>query len=323
MSDTIGRLTIRDGGDVLTMDNMFPTVEPRDITAAVLQLFFPKIPSGSEVKKCSMCVVGDQGCGKSVLLESLSAEANRRYGADRVHTIYTDDVRVAMDLLDDRPVQLVIVDDAMTWASSRQISQQTAIIKTYNQSRHVYERKLNGRPGLILYIWAWQRFKELDPSFRQSDVMIFKTGISEPGEAALIERFIGPRHMKELNDIWYQMKQGNNSIKSRSIARISSQDVARGTGIMDVPWTQNPHFPKIVSHEEHFSDKDTEMDILENYAEKPEWALRIEIYRLKEENPDLTQAEIATIIGDRRGTPVRQGYVSESLARVKELITSK
>lgn len=228
-----------------------------------------------------------------------------------------------MDLIDDRPVQLIIIDDAMTWASSRQVSNQTDIIKVYNRSRHVFEERLDGKPGVILYIWAWQRFKELDPSFRQSDIMIFKTGISEPSEATLIEKFIGPMYSRELSRIWDSMKQGNDEVKSESIARISSQDVMRGTGKFIMPWVPNPDFPEMIMHEEHFADESAEKDILVEYEDKPEWRWRIEIHRLHIEQPKLTQKEIADIIGDRRGSHVRQGYVSESIRKVAELIESK
>lgn len=323
MTECIGRLTITDRGELLTMDELFPTKKARDITAGVLQRFFQKIPEGDAVRKGSMCIIGDQGCGKSVFVETLTSEAYRRYGHSNVHAIYTDDIRVGMDLIDDTPVQLLIIDDAMTWASSRQVGQQTEIIKVYNRSRHVFEARLNGKPGVILYVWAWQRFKELDPSFRQSDIMIFKTGISEPSEAQLIEKFIGPRYSKELNTIWDRMKQGDEEIKSKCIARITSLDVARGTGIMNMPRKRCSDFPQMITHEEHFADSEVEHDILEELIEKPEWRWRIEIYRLHEEQPDLTQQEIAEQIGERRGSKVRQGYVSESLRKVRELIESK
>lgn len=323
MVEQIGRLSVSDMGELLSMDELFPIRKPRDITRGVLQRFFQKIPEGSSVRKASMCIIGDQGCGKSVLEQSLSAIANKRYGKKKVNTIYTDDIRVAFDLINDCPVQLIIIDDAMTYASSREVSNQTPIIKVYNRSRHVFEEKLQGKPGVILFIWAWQRFKELDPSFRQCDVMIFKTGISEPAEASLIEKFVGTMYMRELNRIWDTMKQGNDDIKSESIARISSLDVARGTGKFIVPWMDNPDFPKMITHEEHFADEETENDILAEYEEKPEWTWRIAIYRLRQESPELTQNQIAEIIGERRGSHVRQGYVSESLRKVTELIESR
>lgn len=322
-SEAIGRLTVGDRGELLSMGELFPAARPRNITAGILQRFFQGIPGGSEVRKASMCIIGDQGCGKSVLIRSLQALAVAKYGRDRVHTVYTDDIRVAMDLLDDCPVQLVIIDDAMSWASSRQISEQTEIIKVYNRSRHVFEEHLNGKPGVILYIWAWQRFRELDPSFRQSDVMIFKTGISEPSEAALIEKFIGGRYSTELNRIWDTMKMGNNEVKAYAVARITSLDVARGTGLICIPQASDPSFPRMITHEEHFADTASEEDILSEVADKPEWHWRVEIWRLHREQPELTQQQIAAAVSQQRGTVVRQGYVSESLRKVREMIESK
>ncbi len=320
----VGYLTVDDCGDLVTWDGIFPNRKMRDITRAVQHIFFQPIPSDFSVRKGSMCVIGDQGCGKSVFLESISALCCKQYGKENVHVVYTDDVRVALDLIDDKPVQLLIIDDAMTNASSRKVGEQTDILKVYNRSRHVFEEHLHGQSGgVILYIWAWQRFKELDPSFRQCDAIVFKTGISEPTESKLIEGFIGPGYLNELNKIWYEMKQGNDEIKSQSVARISSLDIKRGTGKMIVPMIKNPDFPRMITHDEHFADEDTENDILEEYIDKPEWRWRIEIHRLHQEQPELTQKEIADMIGDRRGSHVRQGYVSESLRKVKELVEAK
>lgn len=318
-----GLLSAGGAGGLLSMEAMFPPRTLRDITRAALQRFFMKIPPDSSVRKSSMCIIGDQGCGKTGLLMAMYAEACRRYGTDRVHPIYTDDIRVALDMIDDRPVQLVMIDDAMTWASSRQVSEQTEIIKTYNRSRHVYEDKLRGKPGVILYIWAWQRFRELDPSFRQADVIVFKTGIGEPSEAALVEKFIGTAYYAELSRIWDAMNTGDESAKSRCVARITSQDVARGTGILTFDYGPAPGFPEMVRHEEYFADEDVADEILEEYAEKPEWKWRIEIYRFHVANPKASQRQIADALSPLRGSPIRQGYVSESLRKVRELISSK
>jgi len=322
------RLTMGDTGSSVLMDDVFPPRRSvRDITADVNERFFIKIPRGSQVAKASMCVIGSQGCGKSVLLESMCAHAVKKYGADKVHTIYTDDIRVALDLLDDTPVQLVIIDDAMTYASSRQVSNQTEIIKVYNRSRHVFEEIRNGKPGLILYIWAWQRFKELDPSFRQTDITIFKTGISEYSERKLIGEFIGPWYQNILDNIWDRINRGNNAIKSTSVARISSLRVSMGTGLYKMPMVRTPHFPAMITHEEHFKNEDAEEDILGAIADKPEWAMRVEIYKLyNSKKPDgtvYTQNEVAEIIGLKRGARIRQGYVSESLRKVKAYIEER
>lgn len=310
------RLSLMNGTpSMFSMDEMVPKKNGlKDITDETDRRFFIRIPKGNQVAKASCCIVGGQGCGKSKLLEWRVAKAYRIYGRDKVHVIYTDDIRVALDLINDQPVQYIIIDDAMTYASSRQVYDQADIVKVYNRSRHVFEEKLQGKPGLILYDWAWQRFGELDPSFRQGDILIFKTGIAEPSEKKLITGFLGEWYTRVLWQIWDKMNRGNNAIKSRSVARISSLDPSIGVGIYTSGLT-DIRLPKMVTHDEHFSDYTEVEDILAKYREDAVWARRIECYELS--MGGMKQMEIAEKLG------VRQGYVSESVRKVRALIEKK
>lgn len=301
-------------GDMMTWAECYPENHLIDITEELDRRFFIPFPKNSQVAKASCCIVGGQGCGKSELLGWRVVKAYDIYGRKNVHVIYTNDIRVAMDLIDDTPVQYIIIDDAMTYASSRQIYEQTEIIKTYNRSRHVFEERLNGKPGLILYDWAWQRFGELDPSFRQGDVLIFKTGIAEPSERKLITGFLGEWYTKKLWQIWDKMNRGNNAIKSESVGCIASMDKSVGVGIYRSGLTDEK-LPPMVMHDDHFADETETEDILDQYRDKPVWARRISCYELSLEG--LRQTEIAERLD------VRQGYVSESIRKVRELLERK
>lgn len=299
----------------ISMDDLFPKNRLYDITDELNARIFLPIPKGSRVAKSSVCIVGGQGSGKSILLGFMHQHALRTYGPGMVHCIHTDDIRVALDLLDDKPVQLVIIDDAMTNASSREVYKQTDIIKTYNRSRHVYADRLGGKPGLIIYLWAWQRFGELDPAFRQGDAVIFKTGIAEPAEKRLITQFIGPWYSRVLWQIWDKMNRGNNAIKSISVGRISSLEGARSVGVFRTDVPEIP-LPPIVRSEDHFRDTRTEDEILEAQKEKPGWGKKIECYLLLRDQ-DMTQEEIAEKLG------VSQGFVSKSQRSVRDLLEKK
>lgn len=309
------RLALGFDEQMLSMEDMFPKHQLRDITADVNDRVFIEIPKGRQVEKSSVCIVGGQGSGKSVLLSYLYEIACTRYTAEKVHCIYTDDIRVAMDMLNDLPVQLVIIDDAMTNASSRQVFEQAEIIKVYNRSRHVYEEKLAGKPGLIIYIWAWQRFGELDPSFRQGDVLLFKTGIAEPSEKKLITAFIGQWYTRVLWNIWDKINRGNNAIKSTSVARIASLDEATGSGLY-LSKTTTAELPRLIHGDNYFRDTKTEDEILEAQRDKPGWDRKIECYLLQRDE-DLTQQEIVERLG------VSQGFVSKAQASVKKLLDKR
>lgn len=308
-----GRLSLGFAEGLFSVADFFPDGKLRDITAEINKRIFHRIPKGSQVSKSSMCVVGAQGCGKSVLLAYIWWLAVGIYGEDRVHLIYTDDIRIALaELNPDKPVQLVIVDDAMTNASSRQIYEQTEILKVYNRSRHVFMELLKGKPGHIIYIyiWAWQRFGELDPAFRQADVILFKSGIAEPSERRVIEGFMGPWYTRVLWQMWDMINRGNNAVKSLSVARIASLDEPFGTGIYrsEMPPIE---LPEILRADDYFSDTEAEDERLEVLEGKAGWGRRVEAYRMYR-GGGMTQAEIGEALG------MTQGQVSDAVSKVKK-----
>lgn len=299
---------------LLRMEDRFPRSKLRDITEELEKRSFPPFPKGSQVIKASCCIVGSQGCGKTELLKWRVSRAKEIYGAENVHVIYTDDIRVALDVIDDSPVQYVIIDDAMSHASSREVFKQTEIVKTYNRSRHVFEERLKGKPGLILYDWAWQRFGELDPAFRQGDTLIFKTGIAEPSERKLIQSFLGPWYTKLLWQNWDRINRGINIAKSVSVGCIASLDPSYGVGIFRSRMTDDP-LPPMITHDEYFSDARENEAILAKYRDDPVWARRIECYELS--LGGMRQTDIAEKLG------IAQGYVSRSIAKITELLKKK
>jgi len=312
-----GRFSMeKDTPPTYSMEDMFPASHLRDVTEDLERRFFIPFPkrTSSQVAKASACIIGGQGCGKSVLIAYWANKAVKKYGEENVHIIHTDDIRVALDVIDDTPVQLIIVDDAMTYASSRQVFKQTEIVKVYNKSRHVFEERLKGKPGLILYIWAWQRFGELDPAFRQGDVLVFKTGIAEPAERKLITSFLGTWYTRILYQIWDRINRGNNLVKSTSVGCIASMDPAYGVGIYRSELTEFM-LPEMIRSEEYFSDARLEEEILDKYRDDPIWGRRIEFYELSKEGK--TQKEIGELTG------VNQGTVSAGIRKVKELIAKK
>lgn len=303
--------------EMYSMDTMYPTYNLRDITEEVDKRFFLKIPKRKgQVAKASMLVVGDQGCGKSAQLVYYYDKACKIYGRENINTIYTDDIRVALDKLNDKPVQLVIIDDAMTYASSREVFSQTEIIKVYNRSRHVYMERLNGREGLILYIWAWQRFGELDPAFRQGNILIFKSGIAEKRERAAIEGFLGKWYTRVLWQIWDTMSRGNNLVKNTSVARIASMDERLGVGLYKSKYIERPDFPEIIESKDYFKDESSEDELLEILKERPGWSTRVQYY-IEYRDGDVTQQELA----DKYG--VGQGRISDGISRVRNELKKK
>lgn len=292
----------------------------RDITADANRRFFPSIPKGEKVVQKHACSVGKQGSGKTFQMNYMAWNAIQTYGRDNVNIVYTDDPKVFLDSYDDRMVQLGIIDDATSFASSREIHKQTDILKAYNRSRHVYEERNPGQPGLVLYIFGWQRWIELDPGFRDGHLLMFKTGMTGRSDRRDIVDKLGERYTRILDRIGDMIDTGRDDVKNLSVARIASKRPEDGgVGLYmtkNVEWV----LPDIIRSETYFgADCDTAADILEKYRRDPKWALRIECYDMSLDG-GRTQSQIAAELSRRHGKNVRQGYVSESIQKVKGLL---
>ncbi|WP_400250046.1 hypothetical protein [Methanomethylophilus alvi] len=91
-------------------------------------------------------------------------------------------------------------------------------------------------------------------------------------------------------------------------------DRSQGVGMYCTSPVSVP-LPPMLTHDDHFADKKEVEDILDQYRDRPPWDRRIACYELSLEG--LKQTEIASRMG------VRQGWVSESIRKVRELIERK
>jgi hypothetical protein len=294
--------------------------EARNITADVNNRIFIKIPTGGRVRHRVICFVGMQDSGKSVTSNFIVSEALEFYGTENVNIVHTDDPRVFIEQINERPVQIGVIGDATAKASSREIHKQTAFLKDYNRSRHIFEDKYPGKPGIMMYLFDWQRWKELDPALRAGHVLFFKTGMTDKQDRNDILDKLGEDYFDVLNRIWDEMDRGNDDIKSLSVVRIASkapEDGGVGIYISKmVPWV----LPPIIRSDIYFkTDTATTGDILEKYRSQAKWEVRIEAYELVE-NEAYTQAEAALMLSEKYNRSISQGYVSNAIAKVKELV---
>lgn len=212
--------------DMLTIDDLFPPAfREADITEEMLERFFPDPPSTVVFRHG--CIVGKPGCGKTEMFKSRAKYALDKYGRDNVNLVYTDDLRVAIARMDTRPVQYLIVDDASKRMSSRAVFEQREVLGTFNRLRHHYE-DLGATKGIVICEFGWQRWKDVDPGFRDGSSIIFKTGMTTSDEQAYIEDIIGPAYLGRLGWIWDQIDRGNNKIKGLSVGRIGPRPIDQG-----------------------------------------------------------------------------------------------
>lgn len=154
---------------LLTLEDILPaTHRGRNITHEMHQRFFIDIPDeeSHRIEWRHGCVVGKPGCGKSETIKARAEYAVKKYGKSNINLVYVDDLCTAIEMIDDRPVQYCIIDDAAKSMSSREIHEQTEILGTFNRLRHYFRKFISTESGVFLCEFGWQRWAELDPGFQ-------------------------------------------------------------------------------------------------------------------------------------------------------------
>lgn len=311
----------------LRMDDLLPGAPARlDITEEMHARFFVDIPPDHrrQIEWRHGCIVGKPGCGKSETFRARAEIAVNKYGEDNVNLIYVDDLRTAIGMIDDKPVQYCIVDDASKCLSSRQVFEQAEVLGVFNRLRHHFRDYIKAPSGVFLCEFGWQRWNDLDPGFRDGTSLIFKTNMSSETERRSVRDFIGDRYMGVLDDIWDSMDRGVQTVKGYSVGRIGPKPINRGgVGIYRLPMTRWKGFPKIITSEE-WEERRAELnrseeerirdERLEALRGDPAWAVAVECYDRHEAGE--SQDSIAESMGFSRKT------VGRRIASVREAVSA-
>lgn len=286
---------------LLTMNDLKPPRhKEQDITEEMLERFFPDIPK-SQVDFKHGCVVGKPGCGKTELFKARAKYAFNKYGAENLNLIYTDDLRVGVQMMNNLPVQYLIVDDASKRMSSRAIYEQREVLGVFNRLRHHFT-DLGAKTGIVIVEFGWQRWIDLDPGFRDGSSIIFKTNMTTESERNMIRDLIGNTYMNQLDWIWDHMDRGSNKHKGRSIGRIGTKPIDNGgVGFYTHRLVDFPEFPEILLGDEWLDDKGRYIEPRNNIH-----------YMEKLIDRGLTQTEVADKLG------ISQSAVSKGLQKARE-----
>jgi hypothetical protein len=281
-------------GDLLNSENVLNYSSPSNITRMVYDRIFPAIKT-NKVEFKHICIFGQPGSGKTVLLNALASEAMRRYGGE-LNLIPTYAIKDAIWYINDKKVQFLIVDDAIGSANSRQPQKQAQDIGDFYRVRHIYEEKAKTSYGIVITIWAAQRFKSLDTVFRNGDVLIFKTGAADPDDAKIIEKYIGPEHYDQLCEIWDRIGSGDDDAKSESIAYVPA---AKKTGTF-IGKLSNYHLRFIGAENNEATEPEDDFSFsveatLEAYKKRPDWKEAAKVFELWREGK--IQEDIADKLG--------------------------
>jgi hypothetical protein len=126
-----------------------------------------------------------------------------------------------MDLINSKRVQLILIDDAIQEQNSRTSTKNAQDTADFQEIRHTYEALAGELGGVVITVWATQRFKSLDIVFRQGHLLIFKTTAVDPLDDKLIRDYIGAKAHAELGRITERIFiNEDDAAKSRCIVCI-------------------------------------------------------------------------------------------------------
>lgn len=212
-------------GELLRTEDIIHAYSLRNLTAKGWKLLFPAVPDHNAVRHRHLVLFGLPECGKTELLNAIAHQALKTYGKDKVNVIAVYQISDAMELIDHRQVQLLIVDDAVKNANSRKAATNADDVADFYEVRHIFERRADAMAGVVITIWAAQRFKSLDIVFRNAHMIIFKTAAVDPSDAKEIQRYVPTFAYERLQTITRKIyEDADDSVKSESIAHFPFSD---------------------------------------------------------------------------------------------------
>lgn len=201
----------------LKTDTILHPISLPNLTRRTLDMLFPPIQTDI-IRHRHAVVFGMPECGKTTLMNWLAHQALNRYGDERVNIVARYSIADALESLDNKPVQLLIIDDAVRHANSRRGLAHAEDIADFYEIRHIYDGAAGTKTGIVITVWASQRFMSLDIVFRNAHALIFKTSAVDPSDSNLILKYIGPKAVKELEMITYRIyHDADDEAKSTSV----------------------------------------------------------------------------------------------------------
>ncbi len=299
----------------------------RDLTPPLDSEIFPK----DRIDLITVAAFGQPGSGKSTLVEHLAGRFASVYG-DRANIVGIRGSRFS-DLaakMDDRPVQVLVVDDAkaMSRAGMKNLDDMNELDDIRHRFKEIRVRAGNPPSGYIVAVHVKQRYKDLDIKFRQAHFRFFKTTAGPDDKWDMIS-MIGPeaygfleRVMRKINELRDQTAKGESIVvvdwvkgAGRFYSKLPERPVINwqrleegGELVRSV--TVDPS--AIKEDAGSFSiDVNPVLDAIK--AEGGEWPLKVEIFKAYQDSG--SQSEVASRFN------VSQGTVSNHSRDVKGMIS--
>ena len=253
----------------------------RNLTQKTLTSCFPAIPDGA-VRHRHLLIAGLPECGKTVQVNYLAKYGLQKYGKDNMNIVPVNSTADAFDLMDSRPVQLIIIDDAIKEANSRLSGRNAGDISDFYQIRHEFEKRAKSNSGIVITVYVSQRFKSLDIVFRNAHAIIFKTVATDPDDSKAIRKYIGKEPYDYLQNITNRIYyEADDNAKSEAVVCLC---FSNQSGSFKSPYVKpflifgNTNLNMAGQQTVQFEHNENK--ILESYQRRPGWKLPARIYYL-------------------------------------------
>ena len=219
------------------------------------------LPAKKDIRLRRVTIVGEPEAGKTNLAFYLAQRIIEERGEDKVNVVYTKRLKDAIKYMDQKPYQLLLIDDAVRYQYSRvSVTKEGRIqIADFYEIRHVYRKMQNmKKSATITIIFITQRWRDLAPQYRNAPVVFFKSVLTDPDDRRLMLKMIGPEYFNILQDI------------TRRIFALSD-DRAKGEAVITTSWGNKYHLRGIPIAERHFELIESEEkpeDIIDELADE-------------------------------------------------------
>ena len=271
----------RIGRGILKADRIIHPYSLRNLTQKTLTSCFPDIPEKS-VRHRHLLIAGLPESGKTIQANYLARYALKKYGSGLVNIVAVNSTADAIDQMDSKPVQLIIIDDAIKEANSRLSGRNAGDISDFYQIRHVFEERSRSLNGIVITIYISQRFKSLDIVFRNAHAIIFKTVATDPEDAKAIRKYIGKEPYDYLQNITNRIYyEADDLAKSEAVVCLcySNQSGSFKSPFVE-PFLRFKNSDMTMAGQQTVSFEHNEGKLLEKYQRKPGWRLPARIYYL-------------------------------------------
>ncbi len=295
------------------------TVNVEDRTDEMMDAIFKPVKGGMSLFIVSILAM--MGAGKTELCKYLMYKAEEYY-KDDLKIIFTNDLAVAYEEFSDKKVHMIVVDDAVMYQSSFKSVEKSDMYSKFLEIRHMAERRC-GNKGRVIILLNWQRMNLVNNTFRnETRLWLFMSPMSNKDDINQEIDWMGQEAFSAIKENWDLIQSGDESKKSRCIARLPQRDYKTGVG-----WFHSQYMPeydpswippKFLDSKEYFKPKEPEKTPVEKamamLEKNPKLERDVRIYR--ENLSGFSQVQLS------KKYQLSKGSISGIISSIKNMVES-